>query len=191
MSAAMEYWRRSLQVAPRYTQSLAFLGLAHYWRRQYDSAAVWADSAIAIDPTYLLGRSSAGFVALEQGQFSRAAAAFDAARRLSTDIEVLNSIQNSALVEARAGNREAARALLRQTESEASAYSPAPLHTVVYRAQAYAAIGDVQRAIDWLSRFQPRRGLHFQLHLRCDPPFDPIARDPRFLALRMGPKECK
>ena len=41
--------------------------LAHTWRRQYDSAQVWADSAIAVDPSYLLVRNSAGYVAVERG----------------------------------------------------------------------------------------------------------------------------
>jgi len=180
---ALESWRRSVAVTPTYTEGLAFLGLAHYWRRQYDSAMVWADSAIALDPTYLLGRSAAGYIAIEQGDFSRGTAAFDAARRLSTEVEVVNALEGTALAEARAGDRRAARALLQQTEASAAAYLPPPLHTVVYRAQAYAALGDVRSAFSWLSRYQPRRDLHFQLHLRCDPAFDPIADDPAFKVL--------
>lgn len=179
----MESWRRSVAVTPTYTEGLAFLGLAHYWRREYDSAAVWADSAIAIDPTYLLARSAAGYIAIERGDFSRGIAAFDAARRLSTEVEVVNASEGIALAEARAGDKNGARALLQQTEASAAAYVPPPLHTVVYRAQAYAALGDIRRAVNWLSRYQPRRDLHFQLHLRCDPPFDPIAGDPAFKAL--------
>ena len=45
---------------PTYTQGLAFLALGHMWRRQYDSAARWADSAIAVQPNYLLARGVVG-----------------------------------------------------------------------------------------------------------------------------------
>jgi hypothetical protein len=39
-----------------YTQGLGFLAQGYYWHKQYDSAAIWADSAIAVDPNYLFGR---------------------------------------------------------------------------------------------------------------------------------------
>ena len=190
LSEAIKNWRRSVAVNPSYTQGLAFLGIAYYWRREYDSAAMWADSAIAVDPTFLLGRSTAGYIAIERGDFSRADAAFDAAQRIGTGVEDLESNAGSALTEARAGRQDAARGLLQQTENAVAAYVPPPLHTVVYRAAAYAALGDVRRAVNLLSRYQPRGDLHFQLHLRCDPPFDPIAREPAFRALVIGPSKC-
>jgi serine/threonine protein kinase/Tfp pilus assembly protein PilF len=186
LAAAKESWRRSVAIAPTYTQGLAFLALAHLWRREYDSAAVWADSAIAVDPTFLTARNAAGYVAIERGKFVQAVAAFDAERRLSSDVETVNAIQGSALAEARAGQLAAARALLRQTEALAQSYNPVSLHTAVYRAEAYAALGDAGAAITWLSRYQPRRDLHFQLHLRCDPPFDAISSNPAFKALLTG-----
>lgn len=93
------------------------------------------------------------------------------------------ALAGSALVEARAERRPEARAVLRRADSLAVAYVPTPLHTAVYLAQAYAALGEVDRAVQWLTRYKPRRDLHFQLHLRCDPPFDPIRGDQRFRSL--------
>jgi tetratricopeptide (TPR) repeat protein/tRNA A-37 threonylcarbamoyl transferase component Bud32 len=185
---AMKAWRRGATVDPSYSQGLAFLALGHYWRHQYDSAAAWADSAIAVDPNYLLGRTVAGQVAIERGDFARAVASFDAARRLSTDVEVVNTLAGEALAEGRAGRKEAAVALVARAESLATAYRPAPLHTAVFLSQAYAAIGEPDSAMSWLTRFAPRRDLHFQLHLRCDPPFAPLARDARFGALLTVPR---
>jgi len=183
MDQALAAWRHSVSADPSYTQGLAFLALGHYWHRQYDSAMRWADSAVALNPNYLLGRSTTGYIALEQGNFVRGAAAFEAARRLSTDVEVLNSLAGSALVAARAGSPREARDLLRRAESLAVAYSPAPLHTAVYMAQAYAALADPNHAVAWLQRYTPVADLHFQLHLRCDPPFDALKDDPRFRSL--------
>lgn len=50
-------------------------------------------------------------------------------------------------------------------------------------AAVYAALGASDRAVEWLERYQPRGDLHFQLHLRCDPPFDAIKGDRRYQSL--------
>ena len=62
------------------------LGLA--WHKQFDSAKVWADSAVAVDPGYLLGRTALGEVLSNLGEQPRAIAAFEAARRLASGIEI-------------------------------------------------------------------------------------------------------
>jgi hypothetical protein len=131
----------------------------------------------------VLARSVAGYVAIERGEYGRGTAAFDAARLLSGDIEVVNALAGSALVDARAGRRQEARAILKEADSLGRAYSPTPLHTAVYVAEAYTGLGDVDRAMGWLARYQPRGDLHFQLHLRCDPAFTPIEQNPGFRAL--------
>ena len=92
-------------------------------------------------------------------------------------------LAGSALVAARAGRREEARATLRSVDSLASSYSPAPLHTAVFVAEAYAGLGETIRAIAWLSRYAPRADLHFQLHLRCDPSLTSLAEAAAFRAL--------
>ncbi|MBA3343146.1 MAG: protein kinase [Gemmatimonadaceae bacterium] len=189
MNGALKAWRRSVAVNPTYTEGLAFLGLGHYWQRQYDSAAVWADSAIALDPNYLFGRTAAGAIAIERGKFARATAAFEAARRLSTEVEVVNALAGNALVEARAQRLAEARVILRQAELRAVAYSPAPLHTAVAFAQVYAALGEPDRALAWLKRYSPPQDLHFQLHLRCDPPFAAMILDHRFRSLVIQPTQ--
>jgi tetratricopeptide (TPR) repeat protein len=163
--------------------ALAFLGLGHYWRRQYDSAAAWTDSAIAVDPAYLLGRVTMGQVEVERGDYSRARAAFDAARRVTGDIEALNATAGAALVEARRGNAAESDRLLKRAESLATTYTPVPQHTAILLAHVHAARGEPGTAIAWLARVAPREDLHFQLHLRCDPPLDPLADVPLFREL--------
>jgi tetratricopeptide (TPR) repeat protein len=185
---ALTAWRRAVAIAPTYTEGLSFLALGHYWVRQYDSASHWADSAAAIDPAFLLPRQVQGIIAVEQGNFVRGAAAFSAAERISTGIEVVNSLAGEALLAARAGRRSEARELLTRAESMATKFSPTALHTAAYMAQPYAALGDADHAIAWLRRYAPLADTHFQLHMRCDPPFDAIANDARFRSLLITPK---
>jgi tetratricopeptide (TPR) repeat protein len=186
LTAGIDTFRRCVGRGPGYTQCLAFLALGHYWRRQYDSAATWADSAIAVDPDYLLGRQAAGHIAVERGEFARATASFEAARRIGTDVEYANSLANVALAQARAGHVGEARNLLRSADSLGPAYMP-NAHTAVYLAQAHAALGEHDQAMAWLAGYEPRADIHFQFHLRCDPPFDPLRGDARFRALLLTP----
>ena len=183
VEGALRAWRRSVAVDPAYTQALGFLGIAHMWRRAYDSAIAWTDSAIAVDANYLLGWSYVGQIETERGNLTRAAAGYAAAARLATDVERVNNMAGSALVEARAGRRDRARGMLRTLDSLAAHYQPPPTHLVVFMAQGYAALGEADAAMRWLGSYAPIGDLHFQLHLRCDPTFDPIATDRRFRAL--------
>jgi len=185
--AALESGRRSLALDPVSAQGLGFLALGHYWQRQYDSARVWADSALAVDPAYLPARRTGGFIAIERGERTRSVAAFEAGRRLSSDVEMLDFRAGVLLAEARSGRAEDARAGLRAADSLAKTYTPMPLHTAVYLAQVNVALGDTDKALAWLARFRPVASRHFQIHLRCDPPFDPIRRDSRFQALLILP----
>lgn len=101
-------------------------------------------------------------------------------------MEYANSLANGALARARAGRHGEGRALLRTADSLGGAYMP-NAHTAVYVAQAYAAVGEPDQAVAWLTRYEPRGDNHFQFHLRCDPPFDPIRNDARFRALLVTP----
>jgi tRNA A-37 threonylcarbamoyl transferase component Bud32/tetratricopeptide (TPR) repeat protein len=184
---ALASWRESVRRTPAYTEGLAFLSLAHYWHRQFDSASRWADSAIAVDETYYLGRSTAGFVAVERGDYARAAAEFEAALRVTSGAEFVNMLAGRALTEARRGDRVRARATLQRADSLARQYTPVNSHTALFLAQGFAAAAQPDSAIGWLERYSPAEDLHFQTHLRCDPPFDPIRRDHRFQALIRRP----
>jgi len=186
VAEALDVWRHSLRQSPRYTQGLTFMVLAHTWRRQYDSAQVWADSAIAVDPSYLLVRNSAGYVAVERGDMARAYASFEAAGRLGTDVERVLAYAGRAYVEARSGDTLRARATQRLIDSLTSSYPTTSLHLAVDAAKSYAALGDVDGALAWLRKYPVPRDLHFQLHLRCEPPLAVLARDARFRALLLA-----
>jgi tetratricopeptide (TPR) repeat protein len=181
IDSALASWHRSAAADPSYAQGVAFTAIGFYLERRYDSAAVWADSAIALDPTYNLARTIAGDVAIARGDWVRALAATDAARRLGTDAETL---ARSALVAYRLGATGEGRSLLRRADSVAAGSGPPSLHMVIYLAAAHAVAGDRATAVEWLRRFEPVRNLHFQLHLRCDELLDVLARDPEFRALR-------
>jgi hypothetical protein len=183
MDSALASWRRAVAANPSYTQGLAFLALGHYWQHRYDSAEVWADSAVALEPTFLLGRTVVADAATARGDLAKARSAEEAARRLSTEVEVGNAFSRSVMIEARAGDTAHARQILGSADSVGLIYSPTLLHSATYLAGAHAAVGDASGAIAWLRRYSPAGDLHFQLHLRCDPTFDRLRGDSGFRAL--------
>ena len=188
LTTALDAWRHSVSIAPRYTQGLSFLALGHYWRGAYDSAAVWADSAVRVDPQYLLGRQTKALVEIERGHFTVAEDQAAAAVRLADGVEGVNSRANLALVKARAGNANLARAELLGAEVLSGAFVPTPGHTAVYLAEVQAAVGDIGRALKTLGSYGTRRDMHFQLHLRCSPTFAPLERDSTFRAMLVIPR---
>ena len=183
VAEAIDAWRQSVRVHPTYTQGLTFQSLAHYWLRQYDSAQVYADSVITIDPNYMLDRNAYGYLEVERGDYARALSMFETQRRLGTGPEVVLSYAGQAFVEARRGDTAAARATQRIVDSLTAPYPRVSLHVAADAAKSYAALGDVDGALQWLARYPVPRDLHFQLHLRCEPPLAVLARDARFRAM--------
>jgi serine/threonine protein kinase/Tfp pilus assembly protein PilF len=183
LTAGVDAWRQGARRSPSYNQGLAFLSLGHFWRKQYDSAAFWADSAIAVDPNYHLARHTLGVIEIERGNFARAIAAMDAARRLTAETEIPAALAGRAIAEAGGGDGARARRTLRVADSLARTYEPPSLHIAVYLAAAYAALGDKSRAVAWLERYPLPRDRHFQLHVQCDPGFAPLARESGFVRI--------
>jgi tRNA A-37 threonylcarbamoyl transferase component Bud32/tetratricopeptide (TPR) repeat protein len=183
LAAAVEAWRRSVRLAPAYTQALAFLAHGYYWRGDHDSAAVWADSAVRVDPNYLLARHISGLVEIERGRFTLAEDQVQAGINLADETEIANFRANLAVVKARAGNRNLARAELLVAEVIAGRYRPMPPHTALTLSEARAAVGDIAGAIRALGMYAAPRDTHFQLHLRCSPLLAPLENDPRFRAM--------
>src|SRR4029079_15268629 len=134
----------------------------------------WADSAVAVDDGYFFGRTMAGYVAVERGRYTDATSQLEAASRQSSDVETANVLGARAMVEAREGAMQRARATLHQADSIVAQLSEIKAHTVVYISHGYVAIVQTDKALKLLERYSPVEDLHFQTHLRCDPPLDPI-----------------
>ena len=183
LDEALDVWRRQVRIAPTYPQGLTFKALAHYWYKQYDSAQLWVDSAIAVDPSYILARNTAGYIAVERGDTARAMASFEADQRLGSDAELVLAYAGRAFVEARAGDTVHARATQRAIDSLTASYTTFSLHVAVDAAKSYAALGDVDGALTWLRRYPVPSDVHFQLHLRCEPALAVLARDARYRAM--------
>ena len=154
----------------------------YYWGREFDSAAVWADSAVVMDPQLAWAHETVGAIALAQGHLEKARAAYEAARRLDTGPSSVRSLEGLAEIAATEGDTGVALGFIRQAEALTDSAAPSG-HAAVSIGSAYAAVGEPERALEWLERHEPRASLHFQLHLRRDLQLDPLRNLPRFKTL--------
>jgi len=168
-------WLRAAALDPANVQVLAFLAFHCLWYDDFAQGQRWADSAVALSPSYFLARDAAAYIAIARGQAATAARHAEAELRVGGHEPL---IPPSILATAAIGQADTARAtrFARQAESLVVNTSRPSKHEVSYLAAALAAVGDTSRAIRWLTAYSPRGDLHFQLHLKRDPGLRWIAR---------------
>jgi len=187
---AVDAWRHALRIDPTHRQALGFMSLHYMWARQYDSALVWGDNGKRIDPGHVLIRQGLSMTELLTGDTARAAEDFLGEIRVSTGRDEGFGWVGLADIAARQGNRVAADTLLRRALAIVDTLHPT-LHEAAYLAWGFAALGDKNRAIRLLERYQPRGEAHYQLHLQRDPLLDPLRSLPAFRALLVRKEQIR
>lgn len=167
-SAALSAWRHAAMLNPSDAQSLSFIGFHYLWTGDYARGVPWPDSAIRLDPTFLLARESAAQLALELHRPKDAQRHYEVGLRVTSGRQqatVLAMIGRAFLDQ---GDTATARAYLRRSKALFDPHHPTK-HEAAWIGGALAAIGDTSGAVRLLKAYQPRGDLHFQLHLKRDP----------------------
>jgi tetratricopeptide (TPR) repeat protein/tRNA A-37 threonylcarbamoyl transferase component Bud32 len=182
---AIDAYRRAIAIRPTHANSIAFIAFIYCWLRKPDSALVWADSAVAVDPQNVLARQALAFAHRSLGAWESARPAYEAVIRLGNGPEQIFGYAGLAELAWRRNDRRAAERIVAQAIAHADTLTPAP-HDAAYLAWAYAETGQPERALSLLERFEPRGDKHFQLHLQREPMLDALRPLPRFRALLVG-----
>jgi tRNA A-37 threonylcarbamoyl transferase component Bud32/tetratricopeptide (TPR) repeat protein len=168
-------WLRAATLAPANAQVLGFLGVHYLWYDNFPAGKRWADSAIAVDPTYFLARDAAAFLALAMHDPAQAVRHAEASQRASGhEPPIPPAILATAA--ARSGDLKLARHYALQAEAVLADRRGPSKHEAAYLGIAWAAVGDTARAIRWMSAYTPRGDLHYQLHLKREPDLRWIAK---------------
>jgi TolB-like protein/Flp pilus assembly protein TadD len=177
-SAAATEYHRALAIEPGRAISLQGLGSLRFPARRYGEARLWFDSALVVDPGYYLAYLRRARLRLQLGETDEARGDAETALRLGEGSELAAAVL--ALAEVRTGDTLAARARL-----ERALRDTPPLErfgpTEVLFGAALMALGERERALDFLERVQPR-GAQLLFELRA-PEFDDFRGDPRFQRL--------
>ncbi len=177
-SAATAEYHRALSLEPDRAISLQGLGSLRFPARQYAEALMWFDSTLAVDPGYYLAYLRRARVRLQLGETEEARGDAETAMRLGEGSELAAAVLT--LAEVRAGDTLAARARLEHALRDIPQLErPGPTEALF--GAALAALGDRERALDFLERVQPR-GVQLVFELRA-PEFDDIRSHPWFQRL--------
>ena len=167
-SVAIDAWLRAAKLNPGDMQTLSFIGLHYMWNGEYKEGMKWADSAIKLDPTYQIGRTSAGQIAVAAGRPLDAINHYDVVMKLTNGREQVTPLALMAIAEAALGDRAKARESINIAKGLFDMKKPA-VHEAAYLGAALAAAGDTVEALKLLKAYTPRADLHYQLHLKRDP----------------------
>ncbi len=177
-AGARAAYERAVPLAPTQVELLAFLGLHYLWSGQPALGVKWADSAIAVDPTYVLGRDVAVQLAIEMRDWPHAEGHLLALERISKGPDLVNALGYSARFASLRGDVATARRNAAAAERIVDSLTLTK-HEATGLGEALSAAGDTARAYRWLTIFTPRNDKHFQLHLHRDPALAWL-HDPRY-----------
>jgi serine/threonine protein kinase len=169
-------YERAVSLAPRNTELLSFFAMHGLWTNQPAQGLKWADSALAIDPTYPLAREAAALLAIELHNWPLAERQVDAYQRIATGPDVVSALGHAARLASLRGDLAKARRLAAQAERLVDS-ATITKHQAAYLAEGLSAAGDTAGAAKWLAVFAPRGDVHYQSHLHLDPALAWVATD--------------
>ena len=172
---------KALELDPRRPDLLAWLALHFLWSDRPADGIKWADSALAVDPTYELARNAAVQLAIELRDWPLAERHLLALQRVAQGPDRVNPLAHAARLAALRGDAASARRFAAAAERLADS-TTLTSHQSVFLGVAFSAAGDTARAYRWLAAFSPRADVHFQLHLHREPALAWL-RKPRYRGL--------
>jgi len=175
-SAARRAFHQALDLEPDRATTLTLLGIQATLDHELDSARLWTDSALAVDPGFYDAWVFRGFNRLLMGDTAGALADALVAAQLPSGSH-LSDQTLLVVVDARAGHVATARRRLARMMRELDVTRPGPLEGTLL-AWALFATGETEHGMTLLERVQPRgASLWFWLQ---SPGFDAVRSQPRF-----------
>lgn len=178
-STAVVAYRRALTLDP--TRPITLFGYAGTVPPA--EAESLLDSALAVDPGFLLARRARAGFQLGRGDTSGARRDFEVAGCEACPADMLPSMMAAhATVLHLLGDTAAARAEAEGVIARLRPSGGLASHVVGRLASYFLELGDTDKALDLLERIEPR-GVRLWTSLRSDPVYYSLARNPRFRRL--------
>jgi len=153
------------------------LGYTYVYARKYKQAQYHMDRAIAMNPTAEETFRLQGLILTFDKQYAAAERVFREALALAPESGTYTKV-TLAYSLACAGDVAYARQIAAELEEKRKADYVSPVEF----AMVYIALGDTQKALDWVERaVDDRRG--WSAYLRVHPVLDPLRGEPRYAAL--------
>jgi serine/threonine-protein kinase len=169
------------ELDPLYSGSNATAGWDLYCARRYDQALEQCQRAVELAPNHEISHSCLSYAYLGKGQYQQAIEESKKAWELSNKQTVWAVLLARAY--ALGGEQAEARKILAQLLARSRQTYVPPY----FIAAVYAALGDKERALQWLDKAYTEHDLYVTW-IKVDPAVDPLRSDARFrqLTKRMG-----
>jgi serine/threonine-protein kinase len=157
-----------------------YIGLSHYWARQYDAAVEQFQKALELYPDFWLPHLYLGWTHLQQSKFSRAHEELATAFRLEDSPWTVASLAHASAV---SGDPGRAFQLIADLRQRSARQFVAPY----FLARIFTGLNEKEQAFAWLDKAHDARD-ECLTWLKVDPTMDGLRTDPRYLVLlrRLG-----
>ncbi len=182
LDEAIDRMRRTLELDPLSVLENANFGWYLYMARRYEAAAEQIRKTLEIDPAYGYAHHLLGRVYEQQRKYPEAIAELrEAASRSGDDSTDLAALGHAYAV---AGRTAEARRILNSLQQLSQQKYVSPYNLAIVS----AGLGELEPSLGWLERAYQQRDGWLAGHVKVDPRFDTIRRDPRFhdLLRRIG-----
>ena len=178
--AAIAELRRATELDPLAPVIRANLGHACFYARRYSETLAEARKALEIDTATANQFYAYDVLAMGQAMSGKLDEAIDSVTRSVNLAHNFHSISLMAWVYAVKGDRTHALEVLRQLEQMEQGGTAGWLYGYAF---IYTALGEKEKAVDFLERSFERGERESNATIRVDPMLDPLRGDPRFEAL--------
>jgi TolB-like protein len=163
--------KRAQELDPLSPLMLVVGGEVCFYAHRYDEVIEQCRKALELDSSYALAHSWLASAYAEKAMYEEATTEFEKAARLFGR----DPWGGLALVYARTGKRDEALKILGRMREQSNRGESSPVRT----ACLYLAVGEKQRALDWLEKAYEERD-PYMAFLNVRPELDPLRSDPRF-----------
>jgi tetratricopeptide (TPR) repeat protein/TolB-like protein len=169
--------KKALQLDPLSPAMLAMVNWPLYLKGDYLGGLEAGNTAIKVDPDFWMPYMDNGYNLLALERYPEAVAQFEKARALNPDSTI--NLSGLGATYARSGRRNEAMAVLAELDAMSKRQYVAPVDI----ANVYAALGDRDRAMDYLKRGYEEQS-EMMLFLQLYGKYAGLSGDPRFQELR-------
>jgi TolB-like protein len=164
--------RRALELDPLSASANFELGLAYYYSRNYDSAIEQLEKTLEIEPGFPAAVQVLVLAYTYKGQYDLAIAKL-------RDFNETNILGTAVQAYAMASRKDDASRVLDELNRRYNDPSKSEYVSATTMAFVYSALGDKDKAIEWLEKGYEERSFQMQF-LKVDPRWDSLRDDPRF-----------
>ncbi len=163
--------KRALELDPLSVVINWSLGMNYFQARRYDQAIEQERKTLDLDPNFYFAHATLGDSELGKSMYQEGIAELEKSLAVNPGKTLALSLVGYA--HAREGRRaDAEKALDQLNELSKREYVPA-----LTRVAVYAALGEKEKAFEWLEKAYDERYL---IHIKTDPAYDSLRSDPRF-----------